>query len=407
MLRCEITADEPLASIFAVFPNLVIDNPLFIPIEWIPIWSKFIQVSDQLLTACIKKSIPQHLDDCFASVSPDGALYSGPLAEDVVLQPGSVLQAEVDLGSRSMLMPNSIALFGSRLPANSFAPPNSVVLPTGEYRPVSETASIEFPVTVKRGVTIGDNVVVLRECRVGSGVILRPGSFLGKRVWLGKGSVVAGGSLVPAGTRIPFGFTYRSAVVELCREIPEVIWRAGNWFIRRKSGFVTLALAMEIGISHFWEYFTLMRFFPREAGRQLALNCHSDLPVRADKLFELFGVYCLSVCIEYWNWRSGSGSEPLEKVLRELAAAGVENFADCFRAGRYQERFEFLLHVCLNLWVLRELGIGEEAVALLQKRIFEHADENMIRLTLVKSPEAMRMLPILGQLIEVTRFGPR
>jgi hypothetical protein len=304
-----------------------------------------------------------------------------------------------------MLMSKAIALSNSTLPANSFAPPKSVVVPTGEHHPVSETASIEFPIKVKRGVTIGDNVLVLKECRLGSGVILRPGSFLGKRVWLGKGSVVAGGSFVPSDTRIPFGFTYRSAAVEFSREIPEVIWRTRNSFVRRKSGFITLSMVMEICVLHFWEYFTIMRFFPREVGRQLALNCHRDLPVRTDKLFELFGVYGLSVCIEYWNWRPGSGSEPLETALRELAAAGVRDFADCFRAGRYQERFEFLLHVSLNLWVLRELGISEEAVVALRKRIFEHADENMIRLTLVRSPEAMRMLPVLGQLIDVTHFG--
>jgi carbonic anhydrase/acetyltransferase-like protein (isoleucine patch superfamily) len=407
LLRSSEVAEKPLASIARVFPRPTIEPPLFVPIEWIAIWEKHFGVDDELLRGAVRSAIPQHLLQCFAEVTPDGALRAARAIDDVVLQPGSILQPDVAVGSGSMLMVNAIALSGSDLKPNSFAPPNSVVVPDGEHRPIAETAAIEFPLAVKRGVTIAENVVVLRDCRIGSGSILRPGSFLGKRVRIGKGSVIAGGSFVPSDTHIPSGFTYRSGTIELSSTIPVVIWRSGNWFIRRESGFINLATVLAVCPSQFWECMELMRCFPRETGRQIALNCQIEMPLTTEKLFELFRVNVLSVCIEYWKGRQSPGTEAIEGVLREVTAVAVERFEDCFNDGRFQDRFEFLLHVCLNLRVLREMGIGEETVAALQKRIFEHADENMIRLALVKSPEATRMLPILDRLIEVSHFNYR
>jgi hypothetical protein len=299
-----------------------------------------------------------------------------------------------------MLMSCAIALSGSELAGGCFVAHRGVLLPSVPQPPVSESAVIDFPIAVKPGVTVGDGVVVCGECRVGCGSILRPRSFLSKRVRVGKGCVVTGGSVVPAGTIIPTGFTYRSTTVELCRELPQLITRPRTGFVRRECGFVDLRRVLGVCPELLWEYVGLMWPFPKELGRQLGTNCDRDLGLDAARLFDVFRTRGLSVSLEFWSAKGGESA--MANVFRELARMAVGGLEEFMEACDSQENFEFLLYLSLNLKVLEENQVGD--VPTVKKRLFEFADEQLIRMGLMRTPEATRGLPVLERLLEVTHF---
>lgn len=68
------------------------------------------------------------------------------------------------------------------------------------------------------------------------------------------------------------------------------------------------------------------------------------------------------------------------------------------------EHFELLLYVSLNLKALVDMQAGD--VPAVRKRLFEFADEHLIRMRLMRTPKATCGLPILERLLEVTHFQP-
>jgi carbonic anhydrase/acetyltransferase-like protein (isoleucine patch superfamily) len=297
VLRCSAASEEPIRSILRHFPRPLFSEDVFLPIEWVTLFRSLADwFGPDDVRASLRSCAPLHIAKCFARVSSNGALHHCEYdASSVVLQLGSILQDEVSLGVQSMLMSCAITLSGSELAGGCFVPHRAVLLPSAPQRPVSESAVIDFPISVRRGVTVGDGVAVCRECRVGCGSILRPRSFLSKRVRVGKGCVVTSGSVVPAGTIVPTGFTYRSATVELCRKLPRLITRTRTGFVRRECGFVDLGTVLRVCPELLWGYIELMRPFPKELGRQLGRNCAIDLGLDPQRLFDVFHMHALSV----------------------------------------------------------------------------------------------------------------
>jgi hypothetical protein len=149
-----------------------------------------------------------------------------------------------------------------------------------------------------------------------------------------------------------------------------------------------------------WEYVGLMRPFPRELGRQLGKNCDRDLGLDAERLFTVFRTHGLSVSIEFWSAKGGeSAMAEVFKELARMAVGGLEEFMDTCDSP---EHFEFLLYLSLNLKALGEMQVSN--LPALRKRLFEFADEQLIRMGLMRTPEAACGLPILERLLEVTHF---
>lgn len=408
MMLCTEPCLEPLKTILEVVPTLcetLIDS-LFVPFEWLATVREVAQLNDDQFNAMalesINNSIPVHIARCFANVSEDGALFFSDPGEqpNVVVQPGSIIQDNVKFGPRSMLMSGSIALSGSELSANCFAPRNGVVLPLTEVKPISPKAELELPVNVELGVSIADNVGVSRNAHIGAGSVLESKCFLSKNVAIGKGSVIRSNEHVKSGMQVPKGFTYSWDTLEFATSIPKVITRHGGAFRKRMCGFVDMKSVLDIVPSLLSDYLSWMRDYPRACGKEIGLNCQNGClhTTTAPDLFSIFGANGMGICIEYWKSRT-SPCEPLDQVMAELCNLIIQELPTFLEETHVVEILSYVLYIWRNIDFLIENGADSDAMAQIKKQIFELADENGVRYSLVNSLEAKHVRDSLAEII--------
>lgn len=298
---------------------LLSQGKYFIPFEWLLLFKKsplFLKenVFISLVQNSLRNSTSKHLLNSYAKVTDSGAIYHDDVdLSNRVLQPGSILQPDVNCGKFSMMMAGSVALSGSVLIQNCYSPRNAIVLPSIEgtvsSKAIDETATIEMPVKLNRGVTIGKNSFVSKNVKIGSGTKIGNNVYVSENARIHKGCLIGDDELVPHNCELPIGFIYKGDVVEFAKKIPRVIRREKNshFFYKQMNGFVDLKNILEVNRSTAFilDYFETFKAFPAECGRQIAMNyyfadeCFND--VNENSLYGIFKLHSLILALEFWK----------------------------------------------------------------------------------------------------------
>ena len=423
-----ISVDD-LKYIVSLFPfinkvkeNLTYGN-YFIPFEWINALKDVLYFETEipfilLARSSLKKSIPKHYKNCFADITESGALTWDHIdLSNHILQPGCILQNDVNYGDSTMMMSGSVALSGSTLSPNSSIPRNAVILPLTKEKIIDPTVKLIFPVQIKNGVTIGKNTIVSKNVTIGVGTRVGSDVFIGNNVAIYKGCIINDNEIVPNNLTLPTGFNYRQSTIEFAKIIPDVIYVKDLMFYKQENGFIDLEMIINACDSLILEYFKQFKDYPCECARQFAMNIHKiDLHAFEEldeSLIKIFQVHSLLFFIEFWNYVNQHNETPeipstLENSLLNLLYKAIKQLDSFTFEDLYDERnASFLLTVVQNISLFSNKGLKEEQITSLKNFLFELADEAFVRLSLLRISNESKTPQILQQIIDLSRVAIR
>ncbi|OHT15529.1 hypothetical protein TRFO_02859 [Tritrichomonas foetus] len=424
LLVSEVSLENLQNGLFSKIQNLdeltdqISNNDCFIPFEWLDSIKSALNITDELTFSAIihnslKMSISKHFLPYFANVSPNGALFYGNIdITNKVLQPGSILQENVDCGKCSMMMAGSVALSGSILSPNCYAPRNAVVLPLSGKKPIDPEAELQFPVELKKGITVGPHTFISKNVSVGSGTKIGANVFIGENVVIHKGCTIDDDEIIPNNFVIPTGFKYNQSVVEFSKSIPKVIEKSQTAFFKRLNGFVDLSMIIKTARHLIVNFLEKLSAFPAECGRQFAQNCDllefsEDF---ADSLYYIFGIHSLLFALEFWNEKKKSDKNldistesKLDTIILDISIKSFQNINQ-LTVDDFEEDMNslFVLAVAQNFDIFKEKGVPPELIANAKKFIFELVDEVIVRLSVFRQQEKKKMVQTLHLIIDLT-----
>jgi carbonic anhydrase/acetyltransferase-like protein (isoleucine patch superfamily) len=416
MLKSDEISEDALRLIVPLIPNrekvlhvFETEDCIIIPLEWLNVITGLMEIADAtpLALHSVCSSAPSHFASSFCKCTEHGALIldRNMDLDSVVVQPGCVVQEGAVLSKNSMLLSESIALKGSVLCENCYAPRRSVVL--SDLPPVAESAVIELPVSLKRGVVIEERAVLSRKCEVGSGTRVCEGACLGCGSQIASGCVILPNAVVPEAVIVPPGFVYSEQVVENSMTIPDLIERFFQAFTRRKTGLVDAKILSNLQRCDFLalvrRYLESIMFLPREAGRQLALcpqveECFASSE-GAEFLYKTFGWTSVLVSLSYW--RNGGNGEMIKDLCR-LAVMRFDLNFNHLRIGGYAS---CLLEICEGLEEIVEKGIEREMIDELKEHISKFCDGMCEKLALLGYSSESRLVTCVKKISKVAGIG--
>ena len=303
-----------------------------VPPEWLNCFFDIFKVSQEerntIAEGSIKLSVPKHIADHFFTVTDSGALVMGDNTE-AILQPGSILQPHANIPETSMLMTGSIAIDNSVLAQNSYVPPDALLV--SQEQLIDESVLIETPVKVGRGTVIRKGSVICADANIGRGSIINDDAIIGQGAILGAGCVIEKGEVVPPKFNVPCGFSYSKNLIEYCTKIPNVITLRGTRFTKQASSFDigTLLSIENTDLDYLLKgYFEMMKEFPRETGRQIALYAEKlqNAQHAAKHIVEIFENKVLSLSLSYWSNRTQESQE-WDKIIKAACITTIAEFS--------------------------------------------------------------------------------
>ncbi|OHT02417.1 hypothetical protein TRFO_30479 [Tritrichomonas foetus] len=413
----------------------------FIPLEWIKTLGEVTNIGDptELIVNSLRNSVPAHYKNHFARVTEHGALIQDDDFDDneVILQPGAIVQTGAKLGKHSMMMSGSIAPAESELEENSYARRNGII-PRNEHV-VAETAIFQHPIILKRGVTIADQAVICQNCQVGSGTQVKSHAIVGPGAIIGSGCIISEGEKVPASTILPAGFRYSRDIVEFEHKVPEIIQRYSIMFLKRYTGFADLETVLSFEIPNkspvLTEYFHCLSDYPCEAGRQFAKNRVKleflDEPTAeliTNQMYQIYGTNSLLFAGTYWK-EINSNSETAhqsqtETQLENQSEAKLESEQKCITDDMvlalcshaisqfhlniddfcYENVIDALKQIADSLDIMSQKGVSDENIILLKQILFDRCDGVLVRLNLAGHPTNSRLYTTVQSIVDQTKI---
>ena len=379
-----------------------------VPPEWLNCFFDIFKVSQEerntIAEGSIKLSVPKHIADHFFTVTDSGALVMGG-STDAILQPGSILQPHTNIPETSMLMTGSVALDNSVLAENSYVPPDAILV--SQEQQIDQSVLIETPVKIGRGTIIHKGSVICADANIGRGSIIYDDAIIGQGAVLGPGCTIAKGEVVPPRFNVPCGFAYSNDLIEYCTKIPNVITLRGTRFTKQASSFdiETLLSIENTDLDYLLKgYFEMMREFPREAGRQIALYAEKlqNTQRAAKHIVEIFENKVLSLSLSYWNTRTEECQE-WDIIIKAACITAVAEFTIKIDEFEKNGTAEFLLEIAQNIDKFKEKGVEDELIEQMKKEMFSSCDELLVRLSLVSTAKSSKLCKCLEKITDITK----